>query len=84
MAIPIHWYAWQMVYSHDVIDTSDNFHFFSIGEKGPPILLQIEVDLLSKYLNIIHSSGLSSALSKQRWLHKNQKQIFDMIELETK
>ena len=40
-----------MVYSHYVIDTNDNFHFLGIGEKLPPVLLQIEVALLNKYLN---------------------------------
>ena len=50
-AIPKHWYAWQIVYSHDVIDTNDNFNFLGIGKKLPPVLLQIEVVLLSKYLN---------------------------------
>ena len=45
-----------MLYSHDLIDTNDNFHFLGIDEKLPPVLLQIlekveKVALLSKYLN---------------------------------
>ena len=50
-ASPKHWYAWQLIYSHDVIDTNDNFNFLGIGKKLPPVLLQIEVALLNKYLN---------------------------------
>ena len=42
-AIPKHWYVWQLVYSHDVIDTNDHFNFLDIGEKLPPVLLQIEI-----------------------------------------
>ena len=51
IAIPKHYYAWQLVYSDDVIDTNENFHFLSIGKKLHPALLRIEVGLLSKYLN---------------------------------
>ena len=51
IAIPKHWYAWQSVYSHDVIDTNENFHFRDIGKKLPQVLLQIEVALLNNYLN---------------------------------
>ena len=43
ITIPKHWYDRQLVYSHDVADTNDNFHFLGIGEKLPPVLLQIEV-----------------------------------------
>ena len=49
--IPKHWYAWQLVYSYDVIDTNDNFHFLGIGEKLPSVLLRIRVALLKKCLN---------------------------------
>ena len=41
IAIPIY-HASQLVYSHDVIDTNDNFHFLDIGEKLPPVLLRID------------------------------------------
>ena len=51
IAIQKHWYAWQLVYSHDVIGTNDNFHFLGTGEKRPPVFLRIEVALLNKYLN---------------------------------
>ena len=47
-AIPIHWHVWQLVYSHDVVDTNKGFHFLGIGDKVPPILLQVEVGLLNK------------------------------------
>ena len=50
-AIQKDWYAWQLVYSHDVIDTNGQFNFQVIGEKLPPILLRIEVALLNKYLS---------------------------------
>ena len=43
---------WQFVYIHDVIDTNDNFHFLGISEKLPPVLLQIEVAFLNKYISI--------------------------------
>ena len=49
IAIPKHCYAWQLVYSHGVIDTNENFHFLGIGKKLPPVLLQVEVTLLNKY-----------------------------------
>ena len=49
--IPIHWYTWKLVYSHDVIDTNNNFHSLGIGENLPQILLRIEVALLNRYLN---------------------------------
>ena len=51
IAIPNYWYVWQLVYSHDVIDTNDKFSFLVIGEKHPPVLLGIEVALLNKYLS---------------------------------
>ena len=37
IAIPKHWYAWQLVYRHDVIETNDNFDFLGIGDKLPPV-----------------------------------------------
>ena len=49
--IPKHWYAWQLVYCHDVIETNVNFNFLGVGNKLPPVLLQIEVALLNKYLS---------------------------------
>ena len=52
IAIPKHWYAWQLVNKHDVIDTNDNFYFLGIGEKLPPVLLRIEVAFLNKYTSI--------------------------------
>ena len=52
IAISKHWYAWQLVYSHNVIDTNDNFHFLGIGEKLPPVFLRIEVAFLNKYASI--------------------------------
>ena len=48
ITIPIHWYAWQLIYSHDVIDANETFHFLGIGEKFPPVSLRIEVTLLNK------------------------------------
>ena len=68
--VPItkYWYVWQLVHSHDVIDTNDNFHFLDIGEKLPPVLLQIEVTFLNKYtstsiktLRLIICSQISKA-----------------------
>ena len=47
IAIPIHWYPWQLVYSHDVIDTNEGFYFLSTGKEVPPVLLQIEIVLLN-------------------------------------
>ena len=44
-------YAWQLIYSHEVMDTNDNFKFLGIFEKLPPVLLRIQVTLLNKYLN---------------------------------
>ena len=41
----------KLVNSHDVIDTNDDSHFLSTGEKLPPVLLQIDVALLDRYLN---------------------------------
>ena len=35
IAIPICWYAGQLVYSRDVIETNKSFHFLEIGEKVP-------------------------------------------------
>ena len=46
--ISIYLYPWQLVYSHDVIDTNASFHFLSIGEKVFSVLLQIEVALMNK------------------------------------
>ena len=44
---------------HDVIDTNDNFDFLDIGEKFPPVLLQIEVAFLNKYISTsTKTSGL--------------------------
>ena len=40
-----------MVYSHDVIETNGNFNLLGIGERLPPVLLQIEIGLLNKYLS---------------------------------
>ena len=51
IAIPKHWYAWQFVYSNSVIETNEEFHFLSIGKNLSPVLLRIEVELLSNYLN---------------------------------
>ena len=51
ITIPKHWYAWQLVYCHDVMETNDNFNFLCVGNKLPPVLLQIEVALLNKYLS---------------------------------
>ena len=51
IAIPKHRYAWQLVYSHDVIDTNENYHFLGISNKIHPVLWPIEVNLLDKYLN---------------------------------
>ena len=51
IAIPKHCYAWQLVYSHDVIENNDNFNFLDVGEKLPPVLLRIMVALLNKYLS---------------------------------
>ena len=51
IAIPKHCYTWKLVYSHDVFDINERFHFLGIGKKLPPVLLQIEVALLNKYLN---------------------------------
>ena len=45
IATPIHWYTWELFYSHDVIGTNK---ILGIGEKVPPVLLQIEVVLLNK------------------------------------
>lgn len=45
IAIPVHWYAWKLAYSKDVIavvDTNEGFHFLGIGENVHPVLLQIE------------------------------------------
>ena len=57
ISIPKHWYAGQFVYSHYVIDTNDNFRFLGIGEKFPPVLLQIEVSFLNKYTRISSKSS---------------------------
>ena len=51
ITIPKHWYAWQFVYSNDVIETNEEFHFLGIGKNLSPVLLRIEVDLLNNYLN---------------------------------
>ena len=51
IAIPKHCYAWQLVYSHDIIETNDNFNFLGVGEKLPLVLLRIMVALLNKYLS---------------------------------
>ena len=51
IAISKHWYAWQLVYNHDVIESNEKFTFLGIGEKLPPVLLPIEVALLNKYLS---------------------------------
>ena len=57
LALPTKWlqsmvYARKLVYSHDVTDINDNFHFLDIAEKLPPALLRIAVTLLNKYLNL--------------------------------
>ena len=57
ISIPKHWYAWQFVYSHYLIDTNDNFRFLGIGEKLPPVFLQIEVSFLNKYTSISSKSS---------------------------
>ena len=62
IAILKHWYAWQLVHSHDVIDTNDNFHFLGIGEKVPPVLLQIEIAFLNNYTTL--SMKTSTILAK--------------------
>ena len=41
IANPKHWYAWQLVYSHDVIGTNNNFYFLGVDEKLPPVLLRM-------------------------------------------
>ena len=54
ISIPVHWYPWQLAYSNvaiAVVDTNQGFHFLGIGEDVPPVLLQIEVALLNKYLS---------------------------------
>ena len=38
-AIPKHCYAWQLIYSHVVIDNNQNFYFLVIGKKPPPAFL---------------------------------------------
>ena len=45
--MPIHWYARQLVYSHDVINTNESLHFLTICEKVSRVLLRIEVALLN-------------------------------------
>ena len=51
IAIPIHWYSWQLVYSHGVFYTIESFHFLGTDKKVPPVLLWIEIALLNKYFN---------------------------------
>ena len=74
IAISKHWYTWQLVYSHDVNDTNDNFHFLGIGAKLPPVLLQIGVAFLNKHTRIsIKTSRLiiRSYISKAEALLSN-------------
>ena len=40
-----------IVYSHDVIETNDNFNLLEIGERLTPVFLQIAVTLLNKCLS---------------------------------
>ena len=44
IAIPIQWYAWQLAYNHDVINTND------VAENVLSVLSRIEV-VLNKYFN---------------------------------
>ena len=60
IASPMHWYAWQLLYSHYVTDTSESFHFLDIDKNVPPILLWIEVALLNKYNQNIRINHLST------------------------
>ena len=45
IVIPIHWYAWQFAYSHDLIDLNEGFHFLCTGQNVCPILLRVEASL---------------------------------------
>ena len=51
LAIPIHRYAWQLVYIHGVTDTNESFHFVRIGREVSTVLLRREIALFKKCFN---------------------------------
>ena len=50
IAIPLHWQAWSLIYSHDVIDIDESYHFLGIGDKVPSVLSRIKIALLNNLL----------------------------------
>ena len=51
-ALPNRWLQSQLVYSRNVVDTDESFHFLGICEKTPPILFRLLCWLINSNQNI--------------------------------